>query len=154
GDFRVVHVSIQHNHVHLIVEADSRVALARGVQGLCISMSRRLNRRLRRTGRVFAHRYHATAITSPRQTRHALGYVLNNWRRHREDHASPAARRAPVDPYSSGPAFDGWRNLDEPLGFPPDYEPLPTSRPTTWLLTTGWRRHRLVAVRERPGPWR
>jgi REP element-mobilizing transposase RayT len=60
ADFRVVHVSIQHNHVHLIVEADSRAALSRGVQGLCISMSRRLNRRLGRSGRVFAHRYDVT----------------------------------------------------------------------------------------------
>jgi REP element-mobilizing transposase RayT len=153
-DFRVVHISIQHNHVHLIIEADSRAALARGMQGLCSSMSRRLNRRLGRTGRVFTHRYYSTVITTPRQARHTLSYVLNNWRRHQEDFRTLAARMTPVDPYSSGPTFDGWRNLDEALGFPPDYEPLPTARATTWLLTTGWRRHPLIAVRERPGRWR
>jgi REP element-mobilizing transposase RayT len=152
-DFRVVHVSVQHNHVHLIVEADSKQALARGMQGLCSSMSRRLNRRLERTGPVFAHRYDARAITSPRQARNCTSYVLNNWRRHREDYASTQARRAVVDPYSSGSAFDGWRDLDEPLEFPAGYEPLPTARATTWLLTVGWKRHGAIGTRERPGPW-
>jgi REP element-mobilizing transposase RayT len=152
-DFRVVHVSIQHNHVHLIVEAESKLALARGMQGLCISMSKRLNRRLGRKGHVFAHRYDARAITSPRQARNCLSYVLNNWRRHREDYASTAARQAPIDPYSTGPSFDGWRENDEALGLPEGYEPLPAARATTWLLTVGWKRHGTIALRERPGPW-
>ena len=154
-DFRVVHVSIQHNHVHLIVEAADRHALARGVQRLCISMSRRLNRRLGRTGAVFAHRYDARAITSPRQARHCLSYVMNNWRRHREDWRTPETRRAVVDPYSSAPQFDGWCELspDEArASLPPAYEPLPTARATTWLLTTGWRRHGAIDTHERPGP--
>ncbi len=151
-DFRVVHVSIQHNHVHLLVEADDAAALARGIQAFCISMARRLNRLLGRSGRVFAHRYQTTVVTHPQQARRVLAYVLNNWRRHREDFRSAAARRAPVDPYSSGPSFDGWRELDEPLGLPADYAPLPVARPTVWLLTTGWRRHRPIGARERPGP--
>jgi REP element-mobilizing transposase RayT len=40
--FRVVHFSIQPNHLHLIVEAENRTALARGVQGLKAGMARRL----------------------------------------------------------------------------------------------------------------
>src|SRR6202000_573125 len=31
--FRIVHLSIQNTHVHLIVEARDRMAMARGVQG-------------------------------------------------------------------------------------------------------------------------
>jgi REP element-mobilizing transposase RayT len=31
-DFRIVHFSIQGNHVHLIAEADSKTALAKGMQ--------------------------------------------------------------------------------------------------------------------------
>src|SRR3989442_11017111 len=34
--FRLVHFSVQRNHLHLIVEARDAVALARGVQGLSI----------------------------------------------------------------------------------------------------------------------
>ena len=58
--FRVVHVSIQHHHIHLLCEADDRAALSNGVRALCISAARRLNllvteeRGVRRRGRVFA----------------------------------------------------------------------------------------------------
>ena len=155
ADFRVVHVSVQHNHLHLLVEADDRHALARAVQGLSISISRRLNRALGRDGRVFACRYDAKVIVAPRQARHALAYVLNNWRRHREDWRSPAARKAAVDPYSSAPQFDGWRELtpaEARATLPRDYEALPTAAATTWLLTTGWKRHGVIGIHERPGP--
>ena len=98
----------------------------------------------------------AVPITSPRQARHCLSYVLNNWRRHREDWRTPVARRVPVDPYSSAPLFDGWREVtpaDARASLARDYEPLPIARATTWLLTTGWRRHPAIGVRERPGPF-
>src|SRR6202158_5910812 len=41
--FRVVHFSIQTNHVHLMVEAHDRVALSRGMQALQIRAARALN---------------------------------------------------------------------------------------------------------------
>src|SRR5438105_4593367 len=56
---RIVHYSIQGNHLHLIVEAESRAALSRAMQGLSIRLARRLNRRAGRRGAVFADRYHA-----------------------------------------------------------------------------------------------
>jgi REP element-mobilizing transposase RayT len=161
-DFRVVHVSIQHNHLHLVVEADDKRALSRGLQGLQISAARRLNAAIARDrgavaprrGVVFPERYHAEVLTSPRQTRNAIAYVLGNWRRHREDARSVRLARAAVDPYSSGLFFDGW--YDPVRGrrwfAPPDgYDPLPVLYPTTWLLEVGWRRHRLIDPRERPG---
>jgi hypothetical protein len=94
-----------------------------------------------RTPMVDGLRYDARPIASPTQTRRAIAYVLNNWRRHREDWRSAAARHAPVDPYSSGPRFGGWRDLtptDALASLPSTYEPLPTASPTVWLLTTGW----------------
>jgi hypothetical protein len=33
---RIIEVSLQSSHVHLLVEADDRKALARGVQGFCV----------------------------------------------------------------------------------------------------------------------
>lgn len=97
SSFRVVHASIQHKHLHLLVEADSKQALSRGMQALAINAAKAINRSLGRTGRVFEFRYHATAITSPRQARNALAYVLNNWRRHREDVANVRAADAYID---------------------------------------------------------
>jgi REP element-mobilizing transposase RayT len=148
-DYRVVHASIQSNHVHLLVEADDRHALTRGMQGFAISAAKRLNRELRRArGDVFPFRYHATPITSPTQARNAISYVLNNWRRHRADARAPWR----IDPYSSAEQFPGWAT---PHGYKPRAEPLPCVRPTSWLLTAGWLRAkppRPIRFDEVPGP--
>jgi REP element-mobilizing transposase RayT len=148
--FRVVHMSIQHNHLHLLVEAENKLALSRGMQAFAISAARAINRSQNRTGKVFAFRYHATAITSRRQTRHALAYVLNNWRRHEEDRRSGRrAARALVDPYSSGVSFQGWSV--GAFEAPDDYVPLAVSAARTWLLREGWKMYGAIEPREVPG---
>jgi REP element-mobilizing transposase RayT len=156
-NFRVCHVSLQHNHLHFIVEADSKLALERGMQGLAISAAKRINRLFaRRTGKVFQFRFHATRIGSPRQARNTLAYVLNNWRRHREDQVNPQAAKAAVDPYSSAVRFEGWQEQTLavlPRGFNPStFVPLPVAPPRSWLLTVGWKKHGLISVYETPGP--
>ena len=153
-DLRIVHASIQHNHVHLLVEADDKRALRAGLQAFMIATTRCLNRRLGRHGAVFVGRYHMTVLTTPRQVRNTLLYVLNNWRRHGEDRRGPAQRRAPLDPYATGLRFDGWRDVPDPAtAFPPRYEPLPVAGPRSWLLTTGWHRHHPpLGTRDVPGP--
>src|SRR5689334_22740570 len=95
-DFRIVHLSIQRTHIHLLVEANDKRALAAGMQGFQISAAKHLNAAIskgrpgpRRRGTVFPDRYHAEIITSPTQARHALSYVVNNWRKHEEDRAAP-----------------------------------------------------------------
>jgi REP element-mobilizing transposase RayT len=87
---RIVHLSLQRTHIHLLVEARDKQALASGMQGFQISAAKHLNAAIsqgrpgpRRRGKVFPDRYHATVITAPRQARHALSYILNNWRKQR-----------------------------------------------------------------------
>jgi REP element-mobilizing transposase RayT len=158
-DFRIVHMSIQRDHIHLIVEAASTAALSRGVRGFSISAARQINRAFtargddRRTGRVIADRYHARPLTSPRAVRHALAYILSNWRHHGEDRA-PLAQTWQVDPYSSGALFSGWQELaDSPFFWPlpPKYLPLIVFRPRTWLLRSWDQFQTLISVREVPG---
>ena len=153
-DFRIVEASVQGNHIHLIVEADDKRALANGMRAFMISAARRLNQAVGRKGPVF-ERYHMTIVRTPRQARHAIAYVVNNWRRHREDLAGVRQRRAPIDPYSSGPSFDGWRHRPAELGLPAGYKPLLVVGARSWLLTIGWRLHYpLIGVDEMPGPAR
>jgi REP element-mobilizing transposase RayT len=54
--FRLVHFSVQRDHLHLLVEAGDRRALSRGVQGLSVRIARAANGELGRKGRVFADR--------------------------------------------------------------------------------------------------
>src|ERR1041384_4081876 len=103
---RIVQISLQRTHVHMMVEAKSKGALARGLQGFQISAARNINTVLgdgkcrRRRGQVFADRYHLEVITSPTRARHALSYIVNNWRKHGEDRRG-LARTWLVDPFSS-----------------------------------------------------
>src|SRR5689334_8269405 len=109
-DFRVVHLSIQTNHIHLLVEATDRRALWKGMQSLASRCAHALNAAFgcERGGNVFPHRYHATQITKPWQARSALAYVLNDWRKHSEDLVDAVTMKAKLDPYSSGISFTGW----------------------------------------------
>jgi putative transposase len=154
-DFRVCHLSIQHNHLHFLVEAADAAALTAGMQGLAISLARRINKMLRRKGKVFAFRYHATAIKTPRQARHTLAYVLNNWRRHNEDERTLASRFAAIDPYSSARSFSGWkecRRIELSPGFE-GFAPLDVAAPRTWLLRSGWQKAGVsISAYATPGP--
>ena len=155
-NFRIVHVSIQATHVHLLVEADDRMALARGMQGFQISAARHINAAVtedrdgkRRRGCVFVDRYHADIITSRRRARHCLAYVLNNWRHHGEDQLA-ATTGLVIDPFSTGTSFAGWRGRTE-VDWPSSYQPLPVWEPKTWLLRDGWKLYGLIDPTEVPG---
>jgi REP element-mobilizing transposase RayT len=148
-DFRIIHLSIQRTHLHLLVEATSGRALTHGMCSFLISAARHINRAVRASGGRVFERYHARSLETPREVRNCLAYVLNNWRHHGEHRRTSWL----VDKYSSAIAFDGWKQLGRGERFttPPSYEPLVVWRPRTWLVTTGWLRHGLVGVRETPG---
>ncbi|MGZ3451942.1 MAG: transposase [Polyangiales bacterium] len=131
--FRVVHYSVQGNHVHLIVEGENRRALSNGMRALLIRLAKQLNKEMGVRGARFEDRYHETVLSSPTQTRNALKYVLGNHARH--------VRGAMVDPYSSGPWFTGWSHaVAMPRWLPCESEPPATSPPESWLLKSGWKR--------------
>ncbi|MEM8607127.1 MAG: transposase [Myxococcota bacterium] len=140
---RVLHWSVQHGHVHMIVEARHRRSLSKGMQGLSIRISKGINRAMGRPrGRVFTDRYHAVQLGTPRQVRHALSYVLNNRRRHLKKLGKAQPSRTWVDPFCSG--------LREGAVFQAVGQ-APSAAPRTWLAGVAWRRHGLVAVNEVPG---
>ena len=61
--FALVQYSVQRDHLHLLVEAESKKELAGAMQGLMIRIAKRLNRFLPRSkGSVFADRYFARAV--------------------------------------------------------------------------------------------
>jgi len=158
-EVRVCHMSIQQNHLHLIVEADDEQALSRAMKRFAVTFAKNLNRVLGRSGTVFADRYHTERLETPTQVRNAIAYVLGNWRKHGADRDIGGPPRR-TDRYSTGPFFDGWDSGDTPqvffrkdLPFPED-GPLPIRFPKSWLLTVGWKRLGLISPWHRPGPRR
>ena len=140
--FRITHISVQRTHLHMLVEANDKAALGRGMQGFQISVARNINtvlgseraggssrrvtarpcgvapsrwarrRRPRRRGKVFADRYHVEVIETPTQARHSLRYLLGNWRHHGEDRAAHT-RGWRIDPFSTAILFPGWLELED-----------------------------------------
>lgn len=149
-EFRVVHISIQRNHLHLIVEASNKQALRRGMQRFAIRAARALNDAFDRAGKVFAFRYQAKQITSASYARNAISYVLNNWRRHRQDQRT-GEMSMPFDRFSSAVSFTGW-SASCPWKPPDDPDALPVSRPRTMLLRFDWELFGLIDPFEVPGP--
>jgi len=123
--FRLIHFSVQGNHLHLIVEAADAVHLSRGLQGLAVRIARRLNRLMDRTGKVFADRFHQHVLRSPAEVARAVAYVLGNFVVHALRRGEPVSATAP-DEYSSA----GQRETGPSLVAPAQ----------SWLLRAGWRR--------------
>ena len=143
----------------MIVEAASAEMLGRGMQGFQISAARRINTALgdgvrRRRGAVFVDRYHLVVLTSPTQARHALSYVLNNWRKHAEDR--DARSGVLIDRFSSACLFPDWKELErKPMWtLPKGYEPLVVCPPRSWLLEKGWKLTGTISVRDVPSAQR
>jgi REP element-mobilizing transposase RayT len=117
---RVVHLSVQSNHLHLIVETTGRQALAHAVQGLAIRLARGYNRAFGRHGRVFGDRYFARALKTPEAVRNALRYVLLNESHH---HAERQRRRSVLADMLLG-ADGKWRRVPRGQSLPPSaYRP-------------------------------
>src|SRR5690606_32264414 len=151
--FRVVHYSIQHNHLHFLIEAQGKRALACGMKSLGARVARCVNRVFARRGRVLDGRYHHRLLRTPRQVRHALGYVLLNARHHYyERHRKPPPDTR-LDPASSAVWFEGWKHpawAREQIAAA-EVRFREVAPAATWLLTKGWRRHRLIDPAEMPG---
>jgi putative transposase len=132
--FRVIHFSIQQDHGHFIVEGDEARRARGGMHGLAIRLALAVNRALGRKGQVVGDRYHARPLTTPRQMRTSMVYVLLNFRKHLR---APAC----IDPRSSGAHFSGWRHAPAPAiaGAITD-SPSATAPAATWMARVGWRR--------------
>jgi putative transposase len=155
---RVIHFCVLRGHLHLIVEADSVQALARGMQGLTIRLAKQLNKALGRRGKVFVDRYDSHVLRTPSEARACLNYVIKNQRRHARARGQVYGTWW-VDPCSSGDRFTGWEGIETTL---PD-DDLPIGRPRSWLLREGWMRvggakggsapvRRRLSVSQVPGP--
>lgn len=144
--FRICEFSIQNDHLHLIVEADDRESLSRGIQGLAIRVARGLNRLWGRVGKVWKERFHERVLRGMLEVKDAIAYVLNNARKHG---VHPRGRK--VDPFSSGVWFERWQESYGPLEAAPAGYANPIVRPRGVLLDGGWTLHGRISCSHVPG---
>ncbi|MBK9069508.1 MAG: transposase [Myxococcales bacterium] len=159
GAFRIAEFSIQDTHVHLLVEAADKRAMSRGMASLAIRIALAIKRVLGRDEKVWRERYYARRLTVPKEVRNALVYVLLNSIKHKPDRVAAGRHRTGlrvlVDVRCTSAAwFKGFSPASEvalQLADKANMQVPPVAPATTWLLTTGWRRHGLIDPR-RDGP--
>jgi putative transposase len=156
--FQIIHFSVQENHLHFVVEATDRATLARGMQRLGQRITWDVNRLTGRHGSLWRDRYTRRDLTSLRQVRNALVYVLMNVRKHStNDEEDYRVARRTLDPRSSAAWFDGWHPRAGPMLAELQRDlaassltASPVAPPRTWLARTGWKRHGLILPTEAP----
>jgi putative transposase len=139
---RILHFSIQSNHIHLLIEANDSARLSKGMKGFAVRVAKGLNELLGTRGSIWADRYHARALKTPREVRNAIVYVIRN----RAKHGGGVL----VDRCSSAPYFDGW---DDEFGCPPSRgspNDWPVAPSETWLMNAAWRRLGRIGARDVP----
>lgn len=149
---RVLHHSVEDDHLHLIVEADDGKSLSRGVQRLASRVAVAVNALVGRRGKFWRERYHRRDLPTPRQFRNALVYVTFNFRKH-APLAEKVRRARELDGLSSAIWLDDWRS-EAFRDFVREHRaragPRVTALPTTWIARVGWKRHGLIDPRETP----
>lgn len=109
---RIIHYSVQWNHVHFIIEADSNEKLTSGMRSLTVTITRGINK-----GKIQLERYHLHVLRTLRETKNAIKYVVFNEVKHN------GKRR--IDGYSSVCRF---------LKLKFDYCVTKLDAPRSWLI--------------------
>jgi hypothetical protein len=141
GRVRIVHLSLQRTHLHMLVEAANREALARGLQGFQISAARYINRALAEQAIRSEQCWGAARSEVPRcelarrrgntacrrgrvfSARYYAEYITSPTQAHRAlryvllnwrkhgEDRHGVASTWLVDPFSTGGLFGGWKEL-------------------------------------------
>ncbi len=74
---RVVHFSLEHNHIHLIAEVENDQALSKGMRSITVTLVRGLDK-----GAIQLERFHLHVLKTLKETENALDYVLFNHLKH------------------------------------------------------------------------
>ena len=91
---RVIHYTLEYNHLHLLVEAVDNKVLHSGMQALGISLAKAINRIKCKKGGVYKNRYHFRKLNSRRELKNALHYIFRNGMKHKRSASL-------IDPYNS-----------------------------------------------------
>lgn len=146
---RVVHFSIQDDHLHLMLEGTSAQHLSRQAQKLFSRIALAVNAVVGRRGSLFRDRHHRRELETPTEVRRALVYILFNSRKHAgaDSLGNPESGIFRwFDPLTSAAWFDAWSSRAGP---PPDAAArvreryghvAPVTNPDTWLAREGWQR--------------
>lgn len=80
---KVIHYTLEYNHVHLLVESVDNKILHKGMQSFGITISKAINKIKQTKGAVYKNRYHLRIINSAKQLKNVLHYIFSNGIKHK-----------------------------------------------------------------------
>jgi hypothetical protein len=101
---RIVHYSLEHDHVHLYAEASDNKTLAKGMKALGGSLVKKIHRHLGTKGSFYKTRYHLRILRSAMEVKHVLNYILKNGIKHKRTTSI-------IDPYNSAATLHDFKIL-------------------------------------------
>ncbi|MFA6238714.1 MAG: transposase [Bacteriovorax sp.] len=101
---RIIHYTLEFDHVHLLVEASDKLSTSKGMQSFGITLSKGINKIKAMKGRVFKTRYHFRKLKTPGEIKNVLNYILGNSIKHK--YATSI-----ITPYNSIMAVKNFSNL-------------------------------------------
>lgn len=87
-NLRIIHYSVQSDHIHFIIEANGNRKLTAGMRSLSVTLARGLN-----DEHVQVERYHLHVLRNPVEVKNAVRYVVFNEEKH--------SGKRNIDSYSS-----------------------------------------------------
>ena len=100
---RIIHYTLEFDHVHLLVEADSKSMLGTGMQSFGITLSKGINKLKGLKGQVFKTRYHFRKLKTPSEVKNVIHYILGNSIKHKSSSF--------INQYNSLIAVESFSNL-------------------------------------------
>lgn len=111
---RILHYSVQSNHIHFIIEADNNEILSNGMRSLTVTLVKGIDK-----GKIQLDYYHLHILRSRMETWNAVRYVVFNEQKH--------TGQRKIDSYSS---------VSKILKLKFDYCVTPLDNPKSWLLSS------------------
>ena len=91
---RIIHFSLQNDHVHLYAESESNLILTQGMKALGVSFAKRINKHFKTKGQVYKTRFHLRVLRSASEAKNVINYILKNGVKHNRT-------KSFIDSYSS-----------------------------------------------------
>ena len=80
---KVIHYTLEFNHIHLLVEAYNQEQLSNCMQSFGVTLAKMINKVKFKKGRVYKHRYHLRRLSSVMELKNVLKYIFNNGIKHK-----------------------------------------------------------------------
>lgn len=80
---RILHYTLEFDHIHMLIEADNNHQLSRGMQSFGITFSKGINKLKKLQGNVYKNRYHLRLIKTYKEIKNVMNYILSNGVKHK-----------------------------------------------------------------------